>query len=300
MSNEDEPTPSRHYPREVALQALRRAARLQVEAAEAAERRSTPAVVDDEPDGYAHRELLEAAREAGIDEELVTVALAELEGGEGTTSLALPEREEEQAATRWLGTTQRNVLVSRVIEGEPEKVWPAIGKVFEAESCGLSLQPSGHAHPAQGGVAQFTMKPLGRMMQERGGYSQLCYRMEQLELRRLSVKLRDLGGRTQVTVYGDLRDGVRINLRWARRSAVGLGALVGGGGAAVGLAAGLLAAAATGALGVAVGAAATVGLWRLSYRHALAKMERELEALLGQVAAQLHREAVYRLPAGEG
>lgn len=90
MSEEDEPRPRRTYSSELVAHALRRAARLQVEAAEATERRSAPTSADDDPEGHGHRELLEAAREAGIDEEFMTVALAELDGGEGTTSLALP------------------------------------------------------------------------------------------------------------------------------------------------------------------------------------------------------------------
>lgn len=41
------------------------------------------------------------------------------------------------------------MLVSRVIEGEPAVVWPALGKAFEAERCGLQLLPSSHAHPTR-------------------------------------------------------------------------------------------------------------------------------------------------------
>lgn len=57
MSEEDEPRPRRTYSSELVAHALRRAARLQVEAAEATERRSAPTSADDDPEGHGHREL---------------------------------------------------------------------------------------------------------------------------------------------------------------------------------------------------------------------------------------------------
>lgn len=106
----DDRTPNL-YSRDVAARAMRRAARLQVEAAELAERHSAPAHAEP-ADGYARDELVAAAREAGIDEEFVSIALAELEGAAQTNALALADEAQENAATRWLGTTQRNVLVT--------------------------------------------------------------------------------------------------------------------------------------------------------------------------------------------
>ena len=98
----------------------------------------------------------------------------------------------------------------------------------------------------------------------------------------------------------DLREGVRVTLRWARRITVTLGALAGAGGGAAVWAAGLVAATATGILGAALGAGALVGAWRLSYRNALAKTELELTSLLEQVAARLQRDASYSLPPNDG
>lgn len=277
---------SRSYAPALAERALRRAARLQVEAAEQAERRSAPSI--SEPDGYRREELVAAAGEVGIDEEFISVALAELDEPGGTVSLALADPAEERAARRWLGTSQRNIVVTRVIDGTPKDVWGELVAAFEAETCGLKLRNITGDHPARGGVAQFTMMSLSRMVSERKGfYSQLCYRMEQLELTSLTVKLRDLGARTQVTVYADLREGVRINLRWARRSGGGIGVIAGGGAAAAGATVGMAVAAATGLLGLLVGGALAVAVWRATYRHALRAIETELQTALDDVGAAL-------------
>ncbi len=293
----DSPATPRRYSPELAARALRRAARLQVEAAERTERQSGPSTTGEQDEGLGRRELVEAAREAGIDEEFMSVALAEVDGDGITTAMAVRERSQDSATTRWLGTAQRNVLVSKIIDGSPPEVWVAIGQIFEAQECGLKLAPLTEGHPTTGGVAQFEMPTLAAMVASRGGaYSQLCYRMEQLEMRRIRLRLRDLGSRTEVTLYCDLRAGAAVNLKWGRVTGWMFGLAAGGGGAALGAATGVLAATSLGVLGVVGGVAAAVAMWRPLYRGALRHLETQLESLLGDVQAHLQRASAYALP----
>ena len=122
--------------------------------------------------------------------------------------------------------------------------------------------------------------------------------MEQLELRELRVRLRDLGGRTQVTIYGDLREGMGVNLLWARRLSVGFSGAAGIAGGLATAAFGAALSISTGGLAAAMGLAGSLGLWRWSFRHALAKTEEELGLMLAELEAQQVREAAYAPSAG--
>jgi len=279
----------RRYSAAQAAQALQRAARLQVEAAEQAEQ-ARGALAEAAAEGYGAGELVHAAQEAGIDGEYVELALAEIDAGQG---LARTDESNEVALTRWLGTKRRNLVVSRVVTGEPARVWSLIGDVFESRRFGLSLQKIGEVHPTAGGVALFTMQPLSRFVEEHGTYSQLSYRMEQLELRMLRVRLRDLGDRTQVTIYGDLREGMGVNLKWARRLTVGF---AGSAGVAVGVATaglGALLAVSTGGLAALAGLGSSLGMWRRTFRRALEKTEEELGMMLAALETQQLREEAF-------
>ncbi len=285
--------PIRRYSPQIAAAALQRAAKLQIQTNEQAEGRATDNGTADA--GFARCELIEAAAEAGIDERFVSVALAEVDGTrlpEGVDT----EPAQERAMTRWLGTSQRQVRISRLIEGTPTGVWSAIGTVFEADSCGLTLRRLTDGHPTTGGVAEFDMTPLNTMVANRGGaYTLLCYRMQQLGVRTLRVQLHDRGDHTEVTIDGDLRPGAALNLRWGRRFGGLTGLLGAGSGIAIAASAGILVGAAAGALGLATGAMGILGLWRGSYRHNLRKLEGELGSLLGGVDGYLRRQTAYRL-----
>ena len=122
--------------------------------------------------------------------------------------------------------------------------------------------------------------------------------MTQLDMRQLSVTIRALGGpaaATEVSVYGDLRPGLRKNLKWdswiAGTTAAG-GTVAGGavGAAVLGLGA-LMAAPAIG-VGALVGAGA-LGWYRWLYRRALAKGTEELESLLLAVESSIRAQSVF-------
>ncbi|MEM7151555.1 MAG: hypothetical protein AAF799_01890 [Myxococcota bacterium] len=290
---------SRRYSPELAALALRRAARLQVEAQErepasGSERGAGPA--QDHLDGYAHEDLVQAAREVGIEGQHLTVALAELQDRDRNAALVLEDPSEERLAQRWLGTRNRALSVTQVIEGTPAEVWRLLGAVFEDSRAGLELRRV-TGDMAHGGMAHFAMMPLKHMMGERGTYTPLCYHMEQLELRELDVELTDLGTSTRVTVHADLRPGARINLRWARRISAGLGVMMGGAGILGGAALGALGVLGFGAAGLVGGAGLALSLWRWSYPRAVRKLREDLVAMLERIEGRRLRETGHRMPA---
>ena len=276
--------------------ALRRAAQLQLEAAERAERSAALGADASRDEGYGRQELLQAAREAGIEPQFVEVALAEL--GPQERALATLDEATERAATRWLGTKRRSISVSRVIEGSPEDVWAALATVTESEAWGLRLTGSRGGHPVEGGVANFAMMRLTEMVQQRRTYTQLCYRMEQLEAWSLRATLRDLGGRTEVTVYVDLREGVLANLKWARIT-TWLGSMAGGGaGFGLGLVAGFVAGGAFALVGGIAAAGMVSGSWRWAYRRAADQLGGILDQMLVEVQERVRRNALVGDAAG--
>jgi hypothetical protein len=136
------------------------------------------------------------------------------------------------------------------------------------------------------------MVRLTEMMQQRRTYTQLCYRMEQLEAWSLRATLRDLGGRTEVTLYVDLREGVLANLKWARIT-TWLGSMAGGGaGFGLGLVAGLVAGGAFALVGGITAAAVVSGSWRWAYRRAADQLASILDQLLTEADQRVHRNAL--------
>lgn len=292
MSESDEPRAI--YSESEAALALRRAASLQLEAAERAERHlaagSGPAV-----DGYGRDELLAAAREVGIDPSFLSVALAELQPGAAIATLDDPT---DRAATRWLGTRTRSLSASRRFAQRADVVWPVLTRVCEGPDFGLRLDGVDGGHPLEGGVARFHMIRLGEMMMRSRVFTMLCYRMEQLEAWDLRVVLRAEGDATDVTMFLDLRAGVGRNLRWARASSGVLGVLAGAGALAAGLVAGPLIAAGLTVLAGAAGVGAAAAGWRWSYRSAAAQLVEQLERVFAEVDRALRRDALM-LPAAE-
>lgn len=292
MATSDEP-PDAYSEAEAAL-ALRRAASLQLEAAERAERHLAqgpgPAI-----EGYAREDLIAAAREVGIDPSFVSVALAELRPG---AAIATIDDATERAATRWLGTRTRSLSASRRFAQPIDAVWRVLTTVCEGPDFGLRLDGVDGGHPSQGGVARFHMMRLRDMMLQRGTYTLLCFRMEQLDAFDLRVVLRADGDATDVTMFLDLRAGVGRNLRWARASSAVLAVLTGVGALAATAVAGPVAAAAMAVLGGAGGAGTALAGWRWSYRSAAAQLLAQLERLLGEVDRAMRRDALM-LPQAE-
>lgn len=290
---------------ERAQEIWRRAAELQAEAATRLQRRyrtadSTSGPTSAVPSGsYRLRDVETAAVEAGIASEFVALAIAEQGQDAHGVSVADSDRS-ERLYTSLLGTRARSVSVARTIPAAASNVLEAIGHLFPADPYFLSFRETVGGHPVDGGVMVFAVKKL--TVANSSGFSQytpFMMRMLQLDIAQLSVTIRPLSGAaaaTEVSIYVDLRQGLRKNLTWdqwiAAISAAG-GVASGGavGAAALGLGALLSAVPAVG-LG-ALFAAGSLGWYRWSYRHALAKGTQELESLLLAVESRITAQSVF-------
>ncbi|MEO8636382.1 MAG: serine/threonine-protein kinase [Gemmatimonadales bacterium] len=288
-----------------------RAAQLQADAASRLELRSrqgsglTGITAALPTGGYRLRDVEAAAKEVGISQEFVALALAE-QPAATTLPAAVTGGLNDRMTTRMLGTSARSISVSRVIRGSPRAVLEALGRVFPARPYLMSLRDTVGGHPLDGGVLVFTVPNMMKNMMTGSTeeYTPFTYRMYGLELYQLNVTLRPLagGGGCEVTVYGDLRSGLRKNLKTDKWIAGVVATIAGGIGTAVG-AAGL----ALGGLAVVPGIAAAAALgggsllwYRWLYRYSLRKGTEELEGLLSAIEGVLRSQSVFGvLPPGD-
>jgi hypothetical protein len=282
-----------------------RAAQLQAEAATRLEQRSREAtgltgLSRELPSGgYRLRDVEAAAREVGIAPEFVALAMAELPAA-GKASPPLESPRSDRITTYLMGTPERSLSASRVIPAAPKAVLEAIGRVFPARPWLMSFRETVGGHPLDGGVLAFAvpnMMKAGAAVME--VYTPFTYRMYQLELFQLNVTLRRVqtaaGPACEVTVYGDLRPGLRKNLIVDQIIA----GSVAGGGAVAGTAIGITAlklgglALVLGGGGAVVLGAAALAWYRLLYRYVLHKSGEELTVLLEALETHLRSQQVF-------
>ena len=286
-----------------------RAAQLQAEAASRLQLRSQEGgligITQSLPTGgYRLKDVEQAAAEVGIAPEFVALALAEQPGDRAPgRAVVVGGTGEDRRITRLLGTEKRSFSVSRLIKSSPKLTLEAIGRVFTARPYLLRLRDTVGGHPFSGGVLVFDVPNIMKGGLASAGvldsYTPFTYRMYQLELFQLNVTMRPVSGAggtsTEVTIYGDLRPGLRKNLRtnyWIAGALGTSGAAIAGG---VSLAAmGLGALAALPALG---GAALLGGLslagYRLLYPYALRKAEEEVDGMIAAIEGNIQAAQVF-------
>jgi len=289
-----------------ALAIWQRAAQLQAEAAHRLERTANlkGAVATDQaaPDtgAYRVRDVEAAAIEAGISRQYVALALAERQAqGTRAQALVVSDRLDRQF-TALLGTPDRAISVSRVIDASPKETLSAIGTVFTGEPYRLAFKDTLNGHPLDGGILHFTAPRLstqvrGSPMAMMDRQKRLLYRLEQIELFDLHVTLHARGGgqrpQCEVVITGDLRQGLRRNL-YADWAMIGGGTLIAGAG--TGAIAAAMGAAALAALPGVVGGMATAAgvmvwyrwLFRQALRHAIEELTNLLVAVDRHFAQQ--------------
>lgn len=287
---------------EQAQEIWRRASELQAEAATRVQRRYQSPAPEQETkvptDSYRLKDVEAAAIEAGIGSEFVALAIAE-QGARVPVPAAAGVDPRDHLYTSLLGTRARSVSVARTIPATAREVLEAIGRVFPNSPFFLSFRETVGGHPVDGGVMIFNVRLLEAVdTQNAVNYTPFRYRMSQLALPQLSVTLRSLGGptaATEVSVYGDLRPGLRKNLKWDAwfaGIAGTVGTVAGGAAGALGLGLGLLAAAPAVGAGALLGAG-MLGWYRRIYRRALAKATEELEALLLAIESSITAQSVF-------
>jgi predicted Ser/Thr protein kinase len=278
-----------------------RAAQLQMEAASRIEARSRKALLPDAPagavptTGYRLADVAAAAAEVGIGDEFVALALAELPAPSAAPVLS---NWEDRAATAALGSSQRSVSVSRVIRATPARVLEALGRISPGHPYQFTFVETQGGHPLDGGILLFDMPGfLSGTLVSPQGVSMFGYRMEQIELRRVQVRLHALAGDggTEISIYGDLRPGVRANFRFSQWWTGGAGVIGGGIALTAAAKAGLAAAALALPVAGAVLAAGALGFvsYRYMFRHALKKAIQEMDGLLIAIDRDLRSLTVF-------
>ncbi|MFN0178323.1 MAG: serine/threonine-protein kinase [Gemmatimonadales bacterium] len=281
----------------------RRAAELQIDAATRIRRRTDattlPVETDKASGGYRLSEIQAAAAEAGIGAEFVSVAIAERAPGASVPIPTTDERD-ERIWTAMLGTTARSITAQRVFRSAPRRVLEILGRVFSRFPYELKLMDTVGGHPLDGGVMVFDVPMLRAGTAVAGrGISMFSYRMTQIDVARLTVRIRPVHGGTggtEVMVQGDLRAGLRKNWLVDRVIAASGGVVGAGVGAAtalgpLGLGAAIAWLPAVGTAGLLAGGA--FAWYRWAYRHALRKAQEELGQSLTSIDGEMRAEAVF-------
>ena len=245
--------------------------------------------------GYRLHDVEQAAAEAGIGAEFVAMALAEQPTGVADVNAGLSARGDKRL-TRMLGTPERSLTASRVIQASPKDVLEAIGRTFTAPAYALSLRDTAGGHPLDGGIMVFRVPMLRDFQAYLRPSAVFSQRLTQLEIESLRVVLKPVGSTAhacEVTISGDLRRGLRKAWtidKWMS-GAAGLA------GVSAGTAAGIIPLGVLAFIPAAVGAVAlgglTLGLVRVGYRFALRKGQEQLNNLLEAVEGDLHTASVF-------
>jgi hypothetical protein len=290
---------------EEAARLWQRVAQRQAEAARKAEAGSEePAVEerDEEPsERFAVAHVRSAALEAGIPEEFLDGALADLQ-----VERALPQSKRSVTwARRFFGGLTDTVTARRVVHAAAPGVLSAIEAIFPHEPYRLTLTDQ-QGDPLAGGVVVFDIQGLGLAPNGLAAEVQLS------AVRQVFLSVRPIEGDTpscEVTLRGPIAWSHNIGL--AQGAIVtgvgaGLGGLTLGGGtlAAVGglISSGFVVLGLTGVLG-AVGVIAGGALGRKGFRalctYGIRQAQRALEGLLGAVAARAEGGWGIALPEGD-
>lgn len=263
-----------------------------------------PASADDT--GYAIAHVVAAAQEAGISNQYVAMAMAErpqTKSGAmvpyGDTALGVSER----TATLYLGTAERSLAVTHIVDATPARTLRALGTVLQQLPYQLQLRETVGAHPLDGGVMVFDLPDapmLARGAQADAINSYWMGTRRQLLAQQVQVTLRRLPGdrpRTELTMTCDLRTGVRRNVRvsqWFAGFAGGMSGLFVGVATSQATAVVLSAAVLGPAVGVGIGATAlTLAWYRWLYPGVFAKARREMLNSLVAVGAVVRSEDVF-------
>jgi hypothetical protein len=275
-----------------------RAARLQAEAARLMEERSRQLAAragadhgPDEVEGFRVADVRAAAMEAGIAPEFVALALAEASSPDADGPAS---SRGDALATRLLGTDRRSLEVVRAVAASPAEVFEAMKRVVPGPQFALTLTDT-VGEPLDGGVMVFSIP--GYTMGGPGGL--FAYHSAALDVKHLRFVLRRApgGDGCELSVAADLRRSVRRNAIAAMVS----GGVLGAGGGAMGIAAGI--GLALGALAVIPAAAGMAALGAFGafgfggiYRHYLAKLVADLETLLRTVDVNARTGGAFSAP----
>jgi hypothetical protein len=214
---------------------------------------------------------------------------------------------QERRAEGFLGTNEKSISLQRVIRASPRRVLQALGAVLQRHPFALQLLRSVGGHPLDGGVLVFRLP--GRTGVVTGSPDGVAYQWSrirhQLEAEDVQVMLRPIPGdpdACQVTMFVDLRPGVRRNVNASLGLGTVIGTLAGIGSLALGNYALMLTDLGMVGFGTAVAVAVGGGMtlaYRPLYRSVVRKANGELARAMDAVEAGLQTEALFGTFAGE-
>jgi hypothetical protein len=235
--------------------------------------------VPQDHDGLAVVDITRIAGEVGIDEAHVAAAVRELRGG--VLDVATPPR--DPVARLLLGTDERILLRSRVVQAPVEKVLHVLGRVAVAHPFLLEMSEGPRVHPLQGGALHYKIPP---MSEDPSGYRWMYLRYG-VGVEHVAITIASRGAaESEVCVRGSLQRGRRNNVI----AAAVVGALVAATATAVALTplglplAALIGTTTTGVLGVS---------WGPTYRWSKRRAERELDEFLAAIDTGLYALEVF-------
>jgi eukaryotic-like serine/threonine-protein kinase len=295
-----------------AMVVWQRAAQLQAEAAHRMERtmslrRATAtggdAAAARETGAFDLADVEAAAVEAGISRQYVALAMAERATANAPAPLVVGDAEDRRV-TALLGVTVRGISVSRQIPAAPRDVLPVLRRILTAQPHWLELDEIVGGHPLDGGILRFrvpTYVSVISRMSGSGVIPPLVHRLNEIDLMVLNVTLAARGTAaapaTELVVSGDLRDGLRKNVRWSQWMQGISGAIGGGVGGGVGILAGMSVLTALPAAAAAGGGLA-LARWgyRAGYRRGVRKAQEQLDELLRSVQRAVSEDAIFGGP----
>ena len=242
---------------------------------------------------YLVREIVAAARDAGIADTHVRVALAEHDALGHDLALAV-ESIDEEVRGHLVGGGARSVHAARVIPESPATVLERLREAAAAAPWSLQFDTLIGDHPAEGGVLRFSVPVIGSAPDPSAptrSLSRFVYHASRVGMLHVHVTVTPRGTEAlpgcELTITGDLRSGERRSIRIYRALAIGLAGLAAVGGALVGAKAGGLTGAAAGSALGAIGAlgynrfVAAIARWEHRLAHRV--LTEELDALLRRV-----------------
>ena len=247
--------------------------------------------------GYRLDHVQQAAVEAGISKQFVALALAEMGPTHKPPTINASDERSDRRATLILGTAQRSLSVSRVINAPPARVLKEVGSLFVREPFGLELREIIGGHPLDGGVMVFDLPGRTELGVTISTTTKWLNTRQALEARQVQVTMRPVGNdKTEMSMFVDLRPGVKPNAAASGILSGVLGGLGGLFGTAIGIKVGgafVAAFAPPAALGFVTLGGATALWYRWLYRRTVGKATTEMSDALAAVEGSIRAEEVF-------
>lgn len=213
--------PERVLSEATAKSVWQRAAQLQADASRQVRQRSAQAeefatgMYSAQPtSGYRRGDVEAAAVEAGIAEEFVQLALAELPDDEAKLPAKF-EADSSRLQQIMLGQVPNSIRVSRVIDSSPVAVLESIGQTLPASPWGLLFEDTIGGHPLDGGILTFSVPPFTLAdMLDSNPSNHLRRQLSEWKVSQLRVAVHAVDGapdKCEMVVMIDIRGGMRRN-----------------------------------------------------------------------------------------